>query len=83
MKFEEIIKDIKKGKIFTDGVDIYRYKKMFVERLELDLKYDDRRKPYWTGRDSTISLETLFHNDWKIVESKNELNQFISEHIRL
>lgn len=84
MKFEEIMKDVRRGKIFTNGVDLYRYKNMSVERLELDLRYDDRRKPYWTCRNSDITLDSIFFWDnWKIVESKEEKNEFIEKRIRL
>ena len=72
MKFEEIIPQIRKGKKFRDtlyGV-IYRFnnKKGAIERLEEDLEYDDRKKPYWTYSETLFDIAELLFGDWEIVE---------------
>lgn len=55
MRFEEIIKDVRKGKPFTDGCEKYRYnkRKHYVERWETDLRYiDGHKKPFWDKYDA-------------------------------
>lgn len=72
MKFEEIIPEIRKGKKFRDTFHgtIYRFnkKKGYVEKLETDLKYDDRKKPYWTEQGTDFYLDELLSSDWEVVE---------------
>lgn len=72
MKFEEIIPQIRKGKKFRDTLygTLYRFnkKKGYVERLETDLEYDDRKKPYWTEQGTAFTIDELLFSDWEIVD---------------
>lgn len=75
MKFEEIIKDVRKGKPFTSDGYIYRWnsKKRVFQYWVTDLMYP---KKFWADDDVMFceAYEVVFSKTWRICE-KEELEK--------